>query len=129
MPRDFLYADITEKIIGSAYEVYNELGFGFLESVYKNSLEIVLQESGLSVNLEAAIDVAFRGRRVGNFFADLLVEEKVIVELKSVRQLVEKHEVQLVNYPSATALPVGLLINFGPDGVDVKRKVKDLHLT
>jgi len=120
------HSEVTEKIIGGAYEVYNELEFGFLESVYKKSLALVLAESGLVVIKESEINIVFRGQPVGHFFADLFVEQKVIVELKSVRQLSEMHEVQLVNYLTASKITVGLLINFGPQGVEVKRKVKDL---
>ena len=122
----FAHAELTEQVIGCAYEVFNELGFGFLESVYQNSLTIVLRERGLSATVESQIDVYFRGKQVGHFLADLLINEKVIVELKSVRQLLEKHEVQLVNYLNATGIEVGLLINFGPTGVEIRRKVRDL---
>lgn len=122
------HAEITEKVIGGAYEVYNEIGFGFLESIYQKSLAITLMERGLQVELEAAINVHFRGQEVGHFFADLLVENKVIVELKSVRQLASKHEVQLVNYLAATNITTGLLINFGPQGVEVKPKSKTCQI-
>lgn len=126
MAVDFAHSELTEQIIGAAYEVYNEIGFGFLESVYQKSLAIVLRERGFQASIESAIDVYFRDQQVGHFFADLLVENKVIVELKSVRQIIDKHEVQLVNYLAATGIDVGLLINFGPKSVEVKRKVKDL---
>jgi len=126
---NFACGDITEKIIGGAYEVYNEIGFGFLESVYQKSLAIVCAESGLRSDLESKVKVYFRKHEVGDFSADLLVEEQVIVELKSVRKIVDKHEVQLVNYLTATGIDVGLLINFGPDGVEVKRKVRRLPTT
>ncbi len=123
---ELLHSEVTEKIIGGAYEVYNELGFGFLESVYQKSLAIVLKEQGIRVELESHIAVHFRGSQVGTFVADMLVAGNVIVELKSVRQLVDKHEVQLVNYLTATRIAVGLLINFAPNGVEVRRKVKTL---
>jgi len=120
------HGDTTEKIIGAAYEVYNELGFGFLESVYEKALAIVLAERGLRVGSQIPIDVYFHGVVIGQFRADLLVDELVIVEIKSVQSLVDVHEVQLVNYLVATGKPVGLLINFGRDGVEVRRKIREL---
>jgi GxxExxY protein len=120
------HLELTKEIIGAAYAVYNEMGFGFLESVYESCMVIELTERGLVVQVQKPIEVRFRGQAVGHFDADLLVNDIVIVELKSVRQLIEAHEVQLVNYLVATQRPVGLLINFGPEGVDVKRKVHDL---
>jgi GxxExxY protein len=120
------YSQITEQIIGAAYEVYNEMGFGFLESVYEKCMLIALAERGIVVQSQQPIVVFFRGHVVGDFDADLLVDETVIVELKSASKLVEKNEVQLVNYLVATRKPVGLLINFGPSGVEVKRKLPRL---
>jgi GxxExxY protein len=89
-------------------------------------MAIELTERGLFVQVQEPIEVHFRGNTVGHFDADILVNDSIIVELKSVRQLIEVHEVQLVNYLVATRKPVGLLINFGPDGVNVKRKVREL---
>jgi GxxExxY protein len=102
------------------------MGFGFLESVYESCMVIELTDRGLVAEVQKPIEVRFRGRAVGHFQADLLVNESVIVELKSIRQLVEAHEVQLVNYLVATRCPVGLLVNFGPNGVEVKRKMREL---
>src|SRR5690242_20447400 len=120
------YEALTKEVIGAAYAVYNEIGFGFLESVYESCMLIELTERGLSAQVQQPIIVNYRGQEVGHFDADILVNDIVIVELKSVRQLIEVHEVQLVNYLVATYKPVGLLINFGPDGVTVKRKVREL---
>ena len=120
------HKDITEKIIGCAYRVYNKMGFGFLESVYEKCLLIELRRTGLSVESQKPITVFYDGETVGEFFVDVLVEEKVIVELKSVRRLAEAHEVQLVNYLVATGKDVGLLLNFGQNKVEVKRKVRTL---
>lgn len=120
------YEKLTEKIIGCAYGVYNELGFGFLESVYRNALLIELREAGLQATAEQEIKVYFRDHEVGVFSADIVAEGKIILELKSARQIAKGHEVQLVNYLVATRSPVGLLLNFGPDGVDVRRKVPQL---
>lgn len=121
------YEEITEKVIGAAYRVYNTLGFGFLESVYEKSMVIELQKSGLGVVEQEPIQVFYDDELVGDFIADLIVEDKIIVELKSVITLHKKHEVQLVNYLTATNTDVGLLINFGEDGVGVKRKVRKLQ--
>jgi GxxExxY protein len=126
MSNSLPHSELTEQVIGAAYEVYNELGFGFLETVYEKSLLIALRDRGVDAIAQKPIDVWFRGEVVGNYVADLVVGDSVLVELKSVRTLIEAHEVQLVNYLVATGTPVGLLINFGPDNVDVKRKVKRL---
>jgi len=117
------YAGLTEKIIGCAYHVYNILGSGFLESVYEKCLIIEIQKVGLLVESQKAINVHYDDLIVGSFFADIIIANTVIVELKAVRTLNAAHEVQLVNYLAATKLPVGLLINFGESKVEIKRKV------
>jgi GxxExxY protein len=122
------HEELTKRIIGCAYRVYNTLGSGFLESVYERSLLIELREVGQSVEAQVGLEVFYRDLPVGQFFADIIVENTVIVELKAIEQLAKVHEVQLVNYLVATGKPVGLLINFGPDGVVVRRKVRDLSL-
>jgi GxxExxY protein len=116
-------SDVTEKIIGCAYRVYNTMGSGFLESVYEKCLAIELEKSNVRFETQRPIEVYYDNRIVGSFVADLLVEEKVIVELKAVRALSVVHEVQLVNYLAATRVPVGLLINFCETKVEVKRKI------
>ena len=118
------YADLTEEIIKAAYKVHNALGFGFLEKVYQNALMIELKRMGLKVSSEMPIKVYYRNEIVGEYIADIIVEDKVILELKAVKDLAEIHEVQLVNYLKATGIEVGLLINFG-HSVQVKRKVFD----
>ena len=120
------YRELTEKIIGCAYRVYNRMGFGFLESVYEKCMLIELRKAGLDTESQKTIRVQYDGEVVGDCVADILVHDTVILELKSVRKLIEAHEVQLVNYLVATGKPVGLLINFGETKVGVKRKVKDL---
>jgi GxxExxY protein len=120
------YKELTEKIIGCAYRVYNKMGFGYLESVYEKCMLIELRKAGFDIESQKPIRVQYDGEVVGDFIADILVNDTVILELKSVRKLVEAHEVQLVNYLVATGKPVGLLINFGETRVAVKRKVKDL---
>ncbi len=114
---------LTERIIGSAYAVHKALGPGFLEKVYENALRIELDEAGLAVEQQRPVPVCYRGQVVGDFYADLIVEGKVIVELKAVGSVAKEHEVQLVNYLTATGIDDGLLINFG-SSVDVKRKYR-----
>ena len=120
------YRELTEKIIGCAYRVYNNMGFGFLESVYENCLMIELEKEGLNAERQRAINVYYEDTLVGEFKADIIVEGTVIVELKSVRQMTSAHEVQLVNYLAATNMPVGLIVNFAENKVQVKRKLKEL---
>jgi GxxExxY protein len=118
------YEDLTGKIIEAAYKVHNILGFGFLENVYQNALSIELEKSGLKNENEKAIKVYYDKNLVGDYKADIVVEGKVILELKSVKDLSAAHETQLVNYLKATGIEVGLLINFGKS-VEVRRKVLD----
>ena len=116
------HEELTHIIIGCAYKVYNQLGFGFLESVYRKAMVIELLKTVLKVEEEKALQVYYDEIVVGNFSADLFVEDIVVVELKSVQNMVESHEVQLVNYLNGLKKEIGLLINFGPTGVEVKRK-------
>ena len=120
------HEELTEKIIGCAFRVYNTMGFGYLESVYEECMVIELDRAGLKVEQQKPITVRYDGHEVGKFIADLLVEDAVIVELKSVRALAKAHEAQLVNYLVATAKDVGLLLNFGEQKVEVKRKARTL---
>lgn len=120
------YEELTQKIIGCAYTVYNKMGFGFLESVYEKCLLIELRRAGLVAAAQVPIQVFYDGEIVGEFVADILVEGAVILELKSVRQIVQAHEVQLVNYLTATNKEVGLILNFGPEKLEIKRKVRVL---
>jgi GxxExxY protein len=107
------HGELTEKIIGIFYDVYNELGYGFLESVYEESLVIALREASLTVQRQLAIPVWFRGHEVGQFRGDILVEGKVLLELKSTHILEAAHEAQLLHYLKSTEIEVGLLLNFG----------------
>jgi len=119
---NYKYSELTERIIGEAFEVYNVLGYGFLEKVYQNAMLIRLNAVGLKAIDEYPIKVHFEGEVIGDFFADILVDDKVIVELKAIEVLNPIHEVQLVNYLKATNIEVGLLINFGKR-LEIKRKV------
>jgi GxxExxY protein len=119
------YKDLTEKIIGCAYKIYNHFGFGFLESVYEKALVLELNAINIKVKSQMPIEVFYQNQSVGLFIADLVVEDKIIIELKSVQQISKAHEVQLVNYLVATGIETGLLINFGEEKVEVKRKYKE----
>jgi GxxExxY protein len=110
---DLKYKEITNTILKSFYEVYNELGDGFLESVYENALYIVLNSQGLFVERQKNVSVLFRGHNIGDYKVDLLAEGKIIIELKATRSIDPAHEAQLINYLKATDLEVGLLLNFG----------------
>ena len=111
---NLIRGELTERVIGVFFDVYNTLGHGFLESVYENALAIALSEAGLQVQSQVPISVSFRGRSVGEFRVDLLVDNCVIIEAKAVNTLTSAHEAQLLNYLKATKIPVGLLLNFGP---------------
>ena len=115
---------LTEAIIGAAYEVHNKLGNGFLERVYENALAVELRRRGFRVRQQTPITVYYEGEVVGEFFSDLLVEDRVIVEMKAVNAILKEHEVQLVNYLNATGIETGLLLNFG-SSVQVRRKSRD----
>jgi GxxExxY protein len=122
-----LFEEVTEKVIGAAFNVYNQMGFGYLEKVYENCMLIELSKiKDLEVKHQFPIKVEYDGIDVGDFVADLLINDSIIVELKSVKYLVSAHEVQLVNYLVASDVELGLLINFGEKKVEIKRKVKDL---
>jgi len=118
------HSDITEKIIQAFFRVYNVLGYGFSEKVYQNSLAIELAKLGLQAEQQKQIEVYYDDYVVGEYFADMVINGCVIIELKAVRQLLGEHEAQLLNYLKATTIEVGLLLNFGPKA-EFKRKVYD----
>lgn len=119
------HEELTHRIIGCAYKVFNTLGFGFLEIVYRKAMIIELSKAGIKVEEEMPLQVYYDDVVVGNFSVDLYVENTVVVELKSVQNTVEGHEVQLVNYLNGLKKEIGLLINFSPSGVQVKRKFRN----
>jgi GxxExxY protein len=119
---DLLQSELTREVIGAFFAVYNELGPGFLESVYVNALVIALAEKGLNAQVEVPLLVRFRNHVVGHFRADLLVEESLVLEVKAVSALAKAHEAQLVNYLRATSIPIGMVLNFGPRA-EFKRRV------
>ena len=119
---EYLHRDITEKIIKAFYNVYNVLGFGFLEKVYENAMMIELSLMKLICEKQKPIDVYFKEKKVGEYFADIIVENKVIIELKAAEGLIPEHEAQLFNYLKATNIEVGLLLNFGKTP-QIKRQI------
>ena len=116
-----LHEELTEKILEACFEVSNELGVGFVESVYQKATMIAVRDKNLHVEAEVPLNVDFRDKNVGQFFADLLVEKKVILELKAVRELAPEHEAQIINYLHATGMDVGLLLNFGKSRLQFRR--------
>uniref|UniRef100_A0A832G7N1 GxxExxY protein n=1 Tax=Ignavibacterium album TaxID=591197 RepID=A0A832G7N1_9BACT len=119
---EYLHQELTSNIISCFYKVYNTLGFGFLEKVYEDALLFELSKSGLFVERQKPIKVYYEDKLVGEYFADLIVEDKVIIELKAVDALIEEHELQLINYLKATEIEVGLLLNFGKRP-EIRRKI------
>ena len=119
---ELLHKELTEEVINAFYDVYNELGYGFLESVYLNALAQELTTRGFQVEVQKGIQVFYLKRLVGQYFADILFENAVIIEVKATETLCEAHEFQLVNYLKATETEVGLLLNFGKKP-ECKRKV------
>lgn len=118
-----LYEDLTYKIIGLAMEIHNELGYGFLEKVYENSLMVLLNQVEVPAVQQAIIPVYFREEIVGNYCADILVDEKVILELKAVDQVIDAHRAQVLNYLKATKAPVAIILNFGKPKLTFERFV------
>jgi GxxExxY protein len=122
MNDNFKHAEITDLIIKAFFTVYNRLGYGFLEKVYERALEIECRKLGLKCNQQCPIDVYYDRQKVGFYFADMIVNRCVIVEIKALSELNKKHEAQLTNYLKATEIEVGLLLNFG-EKPELKRKV------
>lgn len=119
---NYLYHNLTELIIKCFYEVYGQLGYGFLEKVYEHSMMIELTRNGLNARNQQPMKVLYKGELVGDYLADIVVEQAVIVELKAVDVLVQEHESQLINYLKATNIEVGLLLNFGTRP-EIRRKI------
>ncbi len=122
--QDIKHKNLTEKIIKIFYKVYNKLGYGFLEKVYENAMMLEFKREGIPAASQFAIKVFYEGKIIGEYFADILAADKVIVEIKAARALVLENEAQLLNYLKATDIEVGLLLNFGPKP-EIKRKVFD----
>jgi GxxExxY protein len=120
----FLHGEVTEQVIGAAFEVWKVLGYGFLEKVYENALMVELRLRGIAAEQQHGIDVRYKGVVIGQYATDVLVENKIVVELKAEREYNPKHEAQLLNYLKATGIKVGLLLNFGEKKCEFKRLVK-----
>jgi GxxExxY protein len=121
---DLQHQQLTEKIIKIFYRVYNKLGYGFLEKVYENAMKIEFRRDGIPAVFQSPIKVVYEDETIGEYYADILVDERVIVEIKAARRLMDENEAQLLNYLKATDIEVGLLFNFGPRP-EFKRKVFD----
>jgi GxxExxY protein len=119
----FPFKELTEKVIGAVMEVQRELGVGFLEKVYENALRMELVSRGLRAECQAEIPVLYKGKLVGMYLADVLVEAEIIVEIKASRDLVKEHEAQIIHYLKATGKKVGLLLNFGRSRLQFRRFV------
>jgi GxxExxY protein len=122
--QDSKHAELTEKIIKLFYRVYNTLGYGFLEKVYENAMMIEFRIEEIPAISQYPIEVTYQGEIVGEYYADIMVDDKVVVEIKATRTLAIEHEAQILNYLRATDIEVGLLLNFGPKP-EIKRKVFD----
>ncbi|MEI8085233.1 MAG: GxxExxY protein [Paludibacter sp.] len=119
---DLLHKEITDKIIKSYYKVFNTLGYGFLEKVYENSMAFELRKQGLEVKCQHPITVFYETEIVGEYYADIIVNDIIVIELKAASTLTEDHECQLINYLKATEIELGLLMNFGTEA-EFKRKI------
>ena len=115
---------LTEEIIKLFYKVYNTLGYGFLEKVYENAMMFELSKAGISAIAQSPINVVYENNVIGDYYADILVDNKVIIEIKAAKSIAPEHEAQLLNYLKATDIELGLLLNFGPQP-EIKRKVYD----
>jgi GxxExxY protein len=122
--QDFKYRELSDRVIKIFYKVYNNLGYGFLEKVYENAMMIELKKEGISSISQSPVRVFYDDKIVGEYYADILIDNKVIVEIKASKSLVEEHEAQLLNYLKATDIEVGLLLNFGPKP-EIKRRAFD----
>ena len=119
-----LYKELSYKIIGLAMEVYNKLGYGFLEKVYENALMILFQREGIQANQQVPIKVYFEGKIIGDYVADILVENKIILEIKSVENIIDVHRAQVLNYLTATGFHLAIILNFGKEKLEFERFVK-----
>ncbi len=120
----YIHSELTDQILAVFYDVYNELGYGFLESVYRNALRLALSQNGLRIEQEVPVSVIFRGQSVGDFRADLVVNGIILLELKTADAIVRAHEAQVINYLRSTSLELGLILNFGPKP-QVRRLILD----
>ena len=118
------HSELTGKILGAFFQVHKELGYGFSERVYENALAMLLIEMGLKVEQQVHVDVFYHGRVVGEYIADMVINDTVLLELKATQKIIEDHAAQLLNYLKATSIEVGLVLNFGPSA-EFRRKIYD----
>ena len=118
-----LYKDLSYKIVGLAMQVHNKLGFGFSEKVYENSTMILFRREGIQAKQQTPITVYFEGEVVGDYYADILVEDKIILELESAEEIADAHRSQVLNYLKATGLQLAIILNFGKEGLEYERLV------
>lgn len=123
MEEKIIYKELSYKIIGLAIQVRKELGFGFLEKVYENALMVLLEENGINAKQQVPIKVSFHGKVIGDYIADILVEDSIIIELKSQTKINEVHRAQILNYLRATGLKLAIIFNFGKDRMEHERLV------
>ena len=121
---EILYKDLSYKIVGLAMEVHSKLGYGFLEKVYENAMMVLFRQEGMRAKQQAPITVYFKGEAVGEYYADILVEDKIILEVKSVEKIIDKHRAQTLNYLKATGLRLSIILNFGKKKIEYERIVK-----
>jgi len=120
---DIIYKDLSYKIIGLAMDVYNKMGYGFLEKVYENSLMFLFKRENIKAKQQAPVKVYFDGEVVGEYFADILVEDKIILELKAIDKIIDAHKAQTLNYLKATGLRLAIILNFGKEKIEFERIV------
>ncbi|MFC1725740.1 GxxExxY protein [candidate division KSB1 bacterium] len=116
-----IYKDLSYKIVGLAMDVYNELGFGFLEKVYENALMVLLRKAKISSKQQCDISVYFQNEEVGRYCADIIIEDKIILEIKSVEKIIDAHRAQTLNYLKATGIKLAIIINFGKEKLEYER--------
>ncbi|MCS5423136.1 MULTISPECIES: GxxExxY protein [Psychrilyobacter] len=121
--KEFLYKELSYEIIGLAMEVHRELGTGFLEKVYENALMILFEEKNLKSRQQEPIKISFRNKIIGDYIADIIVEDKIILELKCTSKIIEVHKAQIANYLKATGKKIGIIINFGNKSLEIERVV------
>jgi GxxExxY protein len=121
---ELIHKELVYQVVGCAMKVHRELGYGFLEKVYENSLMLLLKKEGITVKQQHPVPVYFEGETVGEYFADILIEDKILIELKTVEKISKVHYAQLLNYLKATGIQLGLLINFGPQKLEYERLIK-----
>jgi GxxExxY protein len=121
--REILHKDLSYKIVGLAMQIHSELGFGFLEKVYENSMMVLFRRENIMAKQQAPISVSFEGEIVGDYYADILIEDKIILELKAIEKITDAHKAQVLNYLKATGLKLAIIINFGKQRLEYERIV------